>query len=87
MNVSDETQTRTSLGAEVRLAASVPPPDIARQIRINARVTVTELAVELGVHRSTLTRWEYGNTVPIRKNQIRYAAALTSLTRALGVES
>jgi transcriptional regulator with XRE-family HTH domain len=43
---------------EVRLARRLPSPRMRKQIRVDAGVSQTRMAAELGVDRVTLARWE-----------------------------
>ena len=69
---------------EVRLVRRLPPPGLARQIRIAAGVTQQRLADELGVDRSTILRWEFAKRRPSRRLARRYADLLTALQREVG---
>lgn len=42
-----------------------------RAARVNAGLTQQEVFAKTGIARSTLTRWEYGLTVPNEKNKAR----------------
>ncbi|WP_346007168.1 helix-turn-helix transcriptional regulator [Janibacter terrae] len=68
-----------SLIDEVRAAQSLPDPSVARLIRLSAGVSQVRLARELGVHRTTLHRWESGERRPRGKERIQYARLLQSL--------
>jgi transcriptional regulator with XRE-family HTH domain len=64
----------------LRATRDLPPPDEARRIRESAGVSMNRLACALAVHRSTLSRWERGLTVPAVSSRPRYAAALRTLS-------
>ncbi|MFE5868885.1 helix-turn-helix domain-containing protein [Streptomyces roseifaciens] len=54
----------------------------ARQIRLNTRVSLSELAGLCGVDPSTVWRWEQGIRVPRGEAALRYAQALEVLARS-----
>ena len=64
---------------EVRSSRSLPPPKIARAIRVEAHVTQARLARELNVHRLTVARWESGERRPRGILRVRYAELLHDL--------
>ena len=62
--------------AEVRaLAAS----GAARSIRLGARLSLSEVADQLGVSTSTVFRWERGQRNPRGEAALRYGALLAEL--------
>jgi len=67
---------------EVRGAKRLPEPQLARAIRIDARVSQSRLAEELGVHWTTVARWERGERTP--RGALR--RAYTDLLLALAAE-
>jgi transcriptional regulator with XRE-family HTH domain len=69
------------LTEEVLRSRRLPPPAVARAIRHEAGVSQHRLAVELGVHRVTVARWELGMRVPRGSLRLRYADALNELQR------
>ena len=71
-----------SLTDEVRGGANLPPPADRRRIRLEAGVTQTRMATELGVARSTFIWWETGAHQPDPANRARYATLLRDLARA-----
>lgn len=75
--------TRSSLLRDVRLSKSLPPPAEARALRINAGLSQSRLADEVGVHRGTLIRWENGTHRPRGLLRLRYAEVLEELRKAL----
>lgn len=64
--------------AHVRALASIGE---ARRIREAANVSLRELAQEVDVHASTLSRWEAGEHRPRRSEALRWEAALARLQR------
>ena len=53
----------------------------AREARKTARVTVTEVAAELGVTPQAVSQWETGRRVPDAAHALAYARLLETLTR------
>jgi DNA-binding transcriptional regulator YiaG len=64
---------------EVRTSRGLPPPKVARAIRVEAHVTQARLARELSVHRLTVARWESGERRPRGTLRVRYAELLHDL--------
>lgn len=64
-----------------RLRRSLPSPDIARELRRRAGLTLEDVAAELAVSRSTVSRWETGARRPSGERVIAYAALLKTLRR------
>lgn len=64
---------------EVTEARRLPPPVVARAIRVAAGVSQTRLAAELGVHRITVVRWEKNKSEPTGELRLRYARLLDEL--------
>ncbi len=58
---------------------SVPPARLARAIRVTAGASQAEVARELGVHRTTIARWELGSRHPRPRVAAAYAALLREL--------
>ena len=54
----------------------------ARQIRVAARLSLSEVARQLDVEPGTVSRWETGNRVPRIGVAVRYADLLTDLCDA-----
>jgi DNA-binding transcriptional regulator YiaG len=75
----------SDLVSEVRTARRLPPPERARAIRVAAGVSQQRLADELGVHWTTLARWERGERQPRPKQRVAYAELLMRLTMEVGV--
>ncbi len=72
-----------ALVEEVRLARQLPPPRVRRLIREAAGVSQVRMAIELGVHRSTVIRWELGK----RRPRAQALATYLELLNALRVET
>jgi DNA-binding transcriptional regulator YiaG len=53
----------------------------ARAIREDAGLSLTELANEIDVHRTTIHRWEKGTRRPSGGGAVRYLKALDKLSR------
>lgn len=66
-----------------RAARRLPPPAIAKLIRVQAHISQEELAQELQVHRVTLGRWEAGTSAPRGKARAHYARLLDALQQDL----
>lgn len=67
-----------------RLAArAIPPARLARAIRISAGASQAEVARELGVHRTTVARWESGSRHPRAGTAAAYLALLRELEGSL----
>lgn len=81
--VSPMTSPLDQLLRDVRDSRELPPPVEARAIREEARVSTGRLSQALGVHRSTLSRWERGLATPRHSARALYAAALASLQSEL----
>ena len=52
---------------------------LAREVRVRARLNESEAARAVGVHPSTLHRWERGQQVPRGRPALRYAELLQEL--------
>jgi DNA-binding transcriptional regulator YiaG len=63
-------------------ARRLPPPKTCRAIRLAADVSQVRLAAELGIHRSTLIRWENGTQDPRGNAREQYARMLAELREA-----
>jgi transcriptional regulator with XRE-family HTH domain len=74
-----------ALRDEIRLRR-LPPPPVARAIRIASNITQQTLADEIHVHRVTLARWELGTRRPRGYARQRYAEALSFLEREVRAE-
>lgn len=69
-----------SLKDDARLSRQMPDAADAKTIRVNAGISVTRFAQELGVHPNTVCRWESGTRRPRGQMRIAYAAALADLS-------
>jgi transcriptional regulator with XRE-family HTH domain len=69
----------SQLAQEVRRARRLPPPPLARAIRVAADVSQERMAGALGVHRVTLARWETGRRRPRGELLDAYVALLDEL--------
>lgn len=78
----ESSQTSTDLCALTALSASRSPgqPERARAIRQRSRVSQCALARSVGVHPSTLSRWERGERRPTGLAAIRWIECLEALT-------
>jgi DNA-binding transcriptional regulator YiaG len=76
--VSEEVHM-SALIAEVRAARTLPPPAMAREIRRAASVSRARLAEELGIHPTTVARWESGIRAPRGELRTRYGRLLAEL--------
>jgi DNA-binding transcriptional regulator YiaG len=64
---------------ELRLERSLPSPRAARLIREMVGVSQARLARELGVDRTSVTKWELGVRRPRGEQALRYQALLEAL--------
>ena len=71
------------LTAEVLASRRLPPPSIARAIRVEAGVSQMRLAAELGCVRGTVCRWELGLRRPRGRLRLRYIGVLAELERVV----
>jgi len=62
-------------------ARRLPPPHLARAIRVEAGPTQRQVADALGVNRVTVARWESGQRRPRGEMRARYAELLDELQR------
>lgn len=69
-----------------KLTASkqLPPPRLAREIRLAAGASQAQIADELGVATNTVTRWENGSRRPRGTTRIAYAELLDKLREVAG---
>ncbi len=68
---------------EGRRRRSLPEPAERRRIRERATVTQAGLAQVLGVHQSTVNKWEAGTRSPQGDLLARYLEALARLAGAI----
>ena len=64
---------------ELRLERSLPSPRAARLIREMVGVSQARMARELGVHRTSVTKWELGVRRPRGAQALRYQELLEAL--------
>lgn len=62
----------------VQLRAAISTGE-TRQIRVAARLSISEMADACGVDQSTLWRWEQGKRLPRGEHALRYADVIDSL--------
>lgn len=72
-----------ALAARVK-AAQLPPPRRRRQIRMDAQVSLRQMAAALGKDAMTILRWEKGRTRPSLEDAARYRDLLDALESAVG---
>lgn len=63
--------------------ARLPPPAERARIRREARITLREFAIVLGVTTTTVYRWELGATEPKAGHAVAYADLLGKIRDAL----
>lgn len=71
-----------TLAEEVRTRRSLPAPSVARAIRESAGVSQARLALEVGVTKATIARWEGSTRRPRGDLRAKYAATLAILQEA-----
>jgi DNA-binding transcriptional regulator YiaG len=71
----------SALAERIRTRRAAPPPALWGPIRKASGVTQADLAVELGVHRVTVARWEARTRVPRGELLEAYLALLEELRR------
>lgn len=62
----------------VQLRAAISTGE-TREIRVAARLSISEMAAACGVDQSTLWRWEQGKRLPRGEHALTYADVLDSL--------
>lgn len=77
--VIGEVHMAGNLAEDCRTMKRLPGPALARAIRVDAGVTQARLAQELGVHWTTVARWEAGRRSPRGRLRLAYAQVLASL--------
>ena len=60
-------------------ARRLPGLEYRRALRIEAQLTLEQVASELAVHRSAVSRWERGLRKPQGRNRVAYASLLAEL--------
>lgn len=73
----------TGLLGEVRSRRGLPPPWLAKRIRVEAGVSQARLAEELGVQRVTVARWEAGTRRPRQPLAQQYSDLLAQLQKEI----
>lgn len=63
--------------AEAR--AALPKPERCRSIRLDAALSLLEVAAELGTNPITVSRWERGERHPSKRYVVAYARLLADL--------
>ena len=58
-------------------------PEMRRALRLEAGLTLDDIAGKLGVTRSAVSRWERGLRKPQGRNRIAYASLLTELEKVV----
>ncbi|WP_372411839.1 helix-turn-helix domain-containing protein [Streptomyces luteireticuli] len=76
-----ENVNRTEINSLSRVRASAFSGQ-ARQTRLSAHLSLSELAKVCGVDASTVWRWEQGKRVPRGEPALRYARVLDTLAHA-----
>lgn len=69
----------TSTPAQLAHVRALADSGAARGIRVAARLSLTEMATQVGVSVSTIYRWEQGQRRPRGRPAIRYGALLDEL--------
>lgn len=69
----------TTLEAKTAALQGLPSPSERRKIRERAGLSQADVATELGVDRSAVTRWEQGNRRPRGKALEAYVSLLCAL--------
>ena len=69
-----------------KLTASkqLPPPRLAREIRVAAGASQAQVAAELGAATNTVSRWETGSRRPSGEVRVAYARLLEDLREVAG---
>jgi DNA-binding transcriptional regulator YiaG len=67
------------LAAKVKARRELPTPTMRRALRVDARLSLEDVAREVGVTRQAVSRWELGARAPRGRNLDAYAAVLASL--------
>ena len=62
---------------------SLPPPPVARTIRLHARLSQGEMAETIGVTGACISRWESGSRKPRGHHADEYSEVLARLAREL----
>ncbi|MFK4797825.1 helix-turn-helix domain-containing protein [Streptomyces sp. MPA0124] len=70
----------------VQLRAAISTGE-TRQLRVAARLSISEMAAACGVDQSTLWRWEQGKRLPRGEHAIAYADVLDTLRNQVAHET
>lgn len=73
-----------SLVHDVRAALDSPSGEVARAVRKRAGLSISRLAEALGVHSSTVSRWERGLVTPRPSLRSSYADLIRALSSEIG---
>ena len=63
----------------VRMRHALPPPALRRALRLEAGLSLREVAVAVGVSRQAVSHWEMGERSPRSPHLERYVTVLTAL--------
>ena len=66
----------------VKARHQLPTPALARALRESAGVSQQQMADEIGVHWTTVSRWETGRRSPRGRVLVAYVALLQALGEA-----
>jgi len=77
-NVSLQMSTSPTLALVRELAAN----GTARRIRVAARLSIYDIARDLGVKAGTVSRWETGKRTPQGEAALRWAQLLSEIVEA-----
>lgn len=80
-------ETLTDLVARGQARRVLPEPDIRRALRERVGLTQAEVAVAIGVDRTTVCRWETSDRTPRQPHLDRYAEVLDCFVRAVGTRT
>ncbi|MGW3416495.1 helix-turn-helix domain-containing protein [Streptomyces phaeochromogenes] len=69
----------------VQLRAAISRGE-TRELRVAARLSISEMADACGVDQSTLWRWEQGKRLPRGEHAVRYADLVDSLRNQVATQ-
>ena len=75
--------SKSSGAIELALARALSASGRGRQIRLDARLTLEDVALSVGADPATVLRWETGTVRPRRDGAVRWARLMADLARAL----
>lgn len=78
----EETEGIADLVELVRTRAALPSPEERRALRLNAKLTRTEIANVVGVTRQAIGKWESGARTPTGDHLRRYLMVLDAVRSA-----